>query len=471
MNLPRHVRIGIGVAAVVAIVVGVLLYMNLSSPRARTITVQRKAPSVDEAKARQEVDRRIAEYRAKGEPVVVTDLKPKPVDPKQNAAEPLMAAMKWLDTPEVGKHPSWNLDMSAKLTDKQWQIVDDAVNKFAPALALIDQADGRDAADWKIEYKSPAMTILLRSLNGARQSANLLNMAALSAHRAGRDDETVRRITQMIRLARHVDDGHPFLVGHLVGCGIARLSTDAIAHIVPTLKIAPATTATTQNGGAASRRQIDDLIAALLDARTLGHGWTQAALAERMSMIDTQENVIMGKLRPSEILAGQRAKQAASEPAPPTADLLADLAIMLDYGTAVANATKAQRLPDFRQRQPAEPTGLSAVSMGLIATYDRAGLTHYTAVAHLRVAAIALAIRAWSFDHNGALPVSLNDLVPKYLPVVPPDPLVADPAVISYRTSPDPMVYSTGSGSTARRTATARGPNPDVAIRLSSRQK
>src|SRR5687768_10017258 len=203
MNLPKRVRIGIGLAAFVTVVVGVLAYMHLSAPRKRTVVVQAKPLNVDEATAKRELDRRIADIRAKGEPILVTDFKPKPLDAKDNAAEPLMAAMKWLDRREFNDDKVWELDMSSQLSDAQWQQVDAAVQRFAPALALIDQADGRTGADWKIEFKSPAINILLPRLNGARHLGNLLNMAALSDHRAGHDDRAVHRITQMVRLARH----------------------------------------------------------------------------------------------------------------------------------------------------------------------------------------------------------------------------------------------------------------------------
>src|SRR5687768_16604289 len=200
MKLPKHVWIGIGVAAVVTVIVGTLMIMNFSSPRRRTVVVQPKPPSVDEATARKEVDRRIADIRAKGEPILVADFKPKPLAPDVNAAEPLIAAMKWLDTKERNDNKVWELEISPRMTEAQWQQVEASLKTFAPALALVDQADGRTAVEWKIDFKSPAISILLPSLNGARHTANLLRMSALSAHRSGRHDEAVRRITQMVTL-------------------------------------------------------------------------------------------------------------------------------------------------------------------------------------------------------------------------------------------------------------------------------
>src|SRR5687767_8884589 len=111
MKLSRQVRIGIGVAAVVAVAVGVLLFMHLSSPRARTVTIAPKRPTVDEATARKEIDRRLADYRAKGEPILAADFTPKPVDPRDDAAAAYIAAAKWMDKPDINSDPVWEIDI------------------------------------------------------------------------------------------------------------------------------------------------------------------------------------------------------------------------------------------------------------------------------------------------------------------------------------------------------------------------
>jgi hypothetical protein len=115
----------------------------------------------------------------------------------------------------------------------------------------------------------------------------------------------------------------------------------------------------------------------------------------------------------------------------------------------------------------------SPLAMGLIPTYDRAAFTHYVALTQTRLAAAALALRAYAADHDGAMPSSLDDLVPQYLPALPADPLVAAPATLLYR---DGMVYSAGINESPRRrtgaaTKTTIAPSsvtakPDFAIRV-----
>ena len=78
---------------------------------------------------------------------------------------------------------------------------------------------------------------------------------------------------------------------------------------------------------------------------------------------------------------------------------------------------------------------------------------------HRRLAAAALAVRWYAVEHDGRLPASLEELVPRYLPAVPLDPM-AKGRPLGY--SPDParpMVYSVGEngidngGETTRRGA------------------
>ena len=70
-------------------------------------------------------------------------------------------------------------------------------------------------------------------------------------------------------------------------------------------------------------------------------------------------------------------------------------------------------------------------------------------VATLRCAQTAMALERWRLAHGGALPASLNELVPQYLAAVPEDPMDGKP--LKYRTlasSPGYVVYSLGEDGT-----------------------
>jgi hypothetical protein len=164
-------------------------------------------------------------------------------------------------------------------------------------------------------------------------------------------------------------------------------------------------------------------------------------------------------------------------PTPPRAELLSDLAPMLDFHSALIPATRYDRLPDFRAAEP-PPSSVtrSQLAQGLLPSYDRAAFAYYAALTELRLGAAALAVRAYAADHNGALPAALTELVPQYLPAVPGDPLVAAPATISFR---DGMVLSAGVNENIRRRTASAKPatkpsatppaKPDFAIRVIAR--
>lgn len=471
MKLSRTTWVGISFAAAIAVVVSLLAFAHLSGPSKRTVVVSevdkpvKPATEAEVAAARKRVDERVAMIRKAGEPLLLADFIPKPVPPEDDAAAPLLAAIRWLGDKEKEAHPAWQLDVvPTTLTEADWRAIDDAVAKFAPGLALIDQADGRTRADWKIQYKSPAIQILLPSLNGARHVQNLLRLAALSAHRAGRHDEAVRRIAQMLALARHVD-GHIALVSHLVACGCARRAIETIADIVPTLTIG-------QAAGSASPASVRALVATLLDEQTLRPGWRAAVLGERMFLYDTMQGVADGRLSMAQLesmMSGRPRNAATTTPAPRIDQVLADLVILLDHSAKTIEAAKMERLADYRRAAPAGRAEIRLdISRMMATSFDGAAATHYTTVAHLQVAAGALAARLWWADHQGATPPSLDALVPKYLPAVPIDPVAPAPALVQYRATPEPAVFSVGPPQTARsgKAATRKTPSPEIAIRL-----
>lgn len=62
-----------------------------------------------------------------------------------------------------------------------------------------------------------------------------------------------------------------------------------------------------------------------------------------------------------------------------------------------------------------------------------------------RVTATSLALHLYARDHAGKLPETLKELVPRYLPMVPSDPLAPDSRPLGYLPHRDPPVlYSVG---------------------------
>src|SRR5206468_3800981 len=70
--------------------------------------------------------------------------------------------------------------------------------------------------------------------------------------------------------------------------------------------------------------------------------------------------------------------------------------------------------------------------------------THFRSATERRLAAVALACRAYALAHDGKMPSSLDGLVPQYLASVPDDPMAAAQP-LKYQPDPhDPIVYSVG---------------------------
>jgi hypothetical protein len=113
----------------------------------------------------------------------------------------------------------------------------------------------------------------------------------------------------------------------------------------------------------------------------------------------------------------------------------------------------------------------------LLPTFDNAIRTHFQTLAGRRMAAVALAVRWYTVEHDGKPPRTLDELVPKYLPYVPADPFAPGGAPLRYRVGPPhPLVYSLGENGTdeggsrtpmnPRRTVTTRWEQQDAVFSL-----
>src|SRR5207253_1915454 len=92
---------------------------------------------------------------------------------------------------------------------------------------------------------------------------------------------------------------------------------------------------------------------------------------------------------------------------------------------------------------------LHLTASNMTAELDGAARHVFDSIAYDRLTAVALAARLYAVDHGGALPPSLEALVPGYLAAVPVDPMVAGGAPLRYKASAaDPIVYSVGEDAT-----------------------
>jgi hypothetical protein len=134
---------------------------------------------------------------------------------------------------------------------------------------------------------------------------------------------------------------------------------------------------------------------------------------------------------------------------------LEDGLIMIRHTGKTIDALKqSPDYPAWKKLRPPEPPEVMnnrwrhVVASMLLPAYDRSGLSLFRGMTERHLAAAALAIRMYQVDHNGALPAKLEELVPKYLPAVPMDPMSSGAALKYLPAATQPVVYSIGDNGT-----------------------
>jgi len=398
--------------------------------------------------AERRLSQRVAAYRAAGQPVLSEDFALPPISDEKNAAVALRQASALLgklpDTPV----PFSNLlvpDVQAQHRDFVAQFLHDQTE----ALRLLRAARDCQAARWGTVLASPVIDVCLRDVGWQRDLAKLLMLTAIHRHQTADDAEAVESIRDMLALARHVEDGEPFLMTHLVRVAIDALATQAVEDICRDLRVAPA--GVLPGDGSAPRQTVLALIAELLDERSLQTGGQMAMYGERLLQLDCVQRLTAGQLG---LLAATKSPSALERVAllvmAPAWKL--DGLGMLERTTRLAEAIVADNWPDAQSKLPARQPAASGpvaavrlISSVMEPSLDRAVLIHFRVRVERRLAATALAIRLFEIDH-GRRPSSLTALVPHFLAAVPSDPFATANTPVRYL--PDttsPRLYSVGS--------------------------
>jgi len=201
-------------------------------------------------------------------------------------------------------------------------------------------------------------------------------------------------------------------------------ATATAQSIAPDLKIGAG------QGPAVSDQEVKQLITSFLDDVPPSRGYHEALLMERMDYLDVVRGVVSGKINPVNITI-------IEPPMPPlgaqsTGRMEADGLLMLRYFSDILRAFDTTTdLPSFKSAQPARPAELGAhpkdhpLGRALFPRHEQAVTEHYRGTAQRRLAAAALAIRAYAAAQGDAMPKRLDDLVPKYIPSIPNDPMTA----------------------------------------------
>jgi hypothetical protein len=395
-----------------------------------------------------EVARRIAQYRAVGEPVNVDDLRTPAAPDQDNAVVELRQAAAMLDVHGNKVTPWLHYDMGDRgypMTSKERSLAKQAATEDAEVVPLVDKAMGKKGFCWPTKMSSPVIDVLLPDLSTQRALANFLDMDAVLSHDQHDDAAVLADIRRELFLERALNHHPPVLVVGLVAGGIRREACETIQKLTPTLTIGA-------GPHDASPTVLAQLIRDLLDDHGFAHLYHTSLVAERVMTMDTADALINGLIDPWKLDSWPSSQ--ASFTRAQWAEMLkssihSDLPIVLDNITSAGNAVKCIEWNSAEKKILDATVDLGkdmskhAFARLMGASFGRSVLIYFRIEASSRAAAAALAIRWYQADHGGALPPTLNVLIPKYLPVLPADPFGDGKALFHYAaTGPDPKIYA-----------------------------
>ncbi|MBC7784644.1 MAG: hypothetical protein H7144_12470 [Burkholderiales bacterium] len=403
------------------------------------------------------LDKRIADLRARGEPVLIEDFRRAPIDPKDNARDDIEAAIKAIqnETPEYSALDRREEDVRLPVSEFEQEQLAAISRQNEQTLSRMTTAAAKPQAIADIKWESPVIKVLLPSLNGMRSVVNLLRYDFYHQVGLGMPEIALARVDQIDVLARYADS-NDVLVGMLVATGIRSLSTDLLVQLAPQLPIGDA-------AHQIPRPAVEKRIAGLLEHAQLRATFTRSIQAERMSTVDTLEALRTGKItidQLSALMSGAASKPAALEPAAPIPPVKEEQEVFganalaaLDYYDELLkcfgepdNVATEKRMAESTlmkdlAKAKTDPR-LSFVAV-LLPSLNRIPLVHFTTLTKREAAAAALAMRLYAIDHGNKLPEKLDELVPKYLPRLPRD-YLADNQPLKYRAGEKAILWSIG---------------------------
>lgn len=355
---------------------------------------------------------------------------------EQDAAADLVAAVKQLDADWRGNWILDNCDSAKPWNDEELALASVLVRHMDRVWPKLDAAERKSGANWHVEGDYD------RSLSQVGRVTPFLQVAAQYYHRAGDERRAlacIRRVLHLASLARRAPDGY------METTATFQTAARTVLQVAPDLRVGT-------DGRAVSEADVRALIAAMLDESDAGPSIVRHLEYRRAVVIDDSAGCLEERfpricMLPT-ILRGPW-KLWFLRPAIQT-----DTAIMLhqadqvlaaarvadDLPTLLSLAPEAGRLHVLRDESPY----LHVWAVTCWPRYDLDARQHFEAVTERRMAATALALRAYSLAHAGELPARLDALVPEWLPAIPDDPM-AHGRPLTYRPEgADPLLYSVG---------------------------
>lgn len=308
------------------------------------------------------------------------------------------------------------------------------LGRLREVIQSLDRLESSDGFDWGEAPTSPVV-----KWRGPREraiyalaAAHLLRLDALSAIDAGDSSGAMRRVGQMGRIA----DGVALLPdnsGFLASCSIDALA----AGVLQQLSAADGAT----HLSADQRAQVVTTIKGLLDDTPLRDRLRRRIAAERLVAIDTIRAVADGRLAARDLEGTGHVVRLFSG----SIGYLRTHhdVVVEDFNREIGVIDSVESLSRAGVRglreQALRPLAGQGIAAHRIAStfigpdIASAWARVFETAGERRLAAVALGIRLYRTDHDGAWPSTLNALVPRYLPDEPDDPTSDAPAKVRYR--------------------------------------
>ncbi|MDB5353991.1 MAG: hypothetical protein JWN24_444 [Phycisphaerales bacterium] len=397
--------------------------------------------------AQRRIDALVADAHAKGEPILPEDFDSPPVPDDQNAAIPLKQAetMPDLNAPEWAFQRS--ISETLPLSTADASTLQRILQNHKVELQLLRSARRLPAAGWRLQIRSPE--IWSRFAYADVRLALLLRWSVLYEHSRGNDAAAIEYFRDMVTLAKvcgcrpQAHDAVSISVSRnaiAVALSHHEMAANSIRGLLPSLVINESDS--TASKIPASAEQIRGLIADLVDERHVRDAVVQAFLGKRTGDL----------ISAREIAKDQISFQPLADLALPIFELRC-----VERAHRASAAIEAAREDDYSHalsRLPSPERDEAISSLQWLAhggqddrnTADTPRFQEvYRVIVERRVTATSLALHLYARDHAGKLPETLKELVPRYLPMVPSDPLAPDSRPLGYLPHRDPPVlYSVG---------------------------
>ena len=361
------------------------------------------------------------------EPFFPKDFAQSSVPDAQNAAVPIQEAINQTD--RMGRSDEPELDQwdSPAPSESELAAIETFIGKYRSGLKLVHAARDLPKTSWNAV---PSFALKLPPLWANRKLARILILSAKLERARAHDALALEYVEDELTLTRVADTSYPSVVTHLVTVGMSDLGTHFIDTSAMNLVISE------NPGPGASAEQVRALIKTLLDDGPLVDGAVRDFQGERAIMIDAFPKFasLMGPaewlLEPMYKMDGVRTQMRTAE---------AEACRQTNWAAARAKFTPERHGIPSNLDEWAHRLSLATGPMYQVIQQ------HFRMLTERRIAAIMLALRLYQVDHQGTLPESLLELVPRYLAAVPNDPFDLKGAPIRYlpHRSP-PLLYSVG---------------------------